>query len=67
MTTVETRTLLCEACDCTFETDISEDEAMKEKEEIFGDTPREECMVICDDCFKELVTPDRVADWKERI
>ena len=32
----------------------SEDEAMKESKKLFGNVPKEQLVVVCDDCFIEM-------------
>lgn len=32
----------------------SEEKKLKEKEEMFGDIPLEDCVSICDDCFQAI-------------
>lgn len=47
-------TYICKMCNKEFETDWSHEEAVEEKEKIFGDIPIEECDVVYDDCFQKL-------------
>ena len=48
-------TYTCSICKGVFEKGWSDEEALKETEEIFGDVPIEECDIVCDDCFKEIM------------
>lgn len=45
---------ICECCrkECT--KTVTEEEVLKEKEDLFPDVPIEECAIVCDDCFKNL-------------
>ncbi len=47
----------CAMCGGVFEKTRSDEEAMRETNELFGDVTREDCDVICDDCFK-IVCPN---------
>lgn len=46
----------CEHCGGTFETTWSEEEADEEMKQMFGDVPKEEQAVICDDCYKAMMS-----------
>lgn len=45
---------VCEMCGEKFAKAISDAEALEETHQIFGDVPKEELAVVCDDCFKKL-------------
>jgi hypothetical protein len=49
-------TITCDNCGLVFETDWSEEEALAEKERLFGDFPLEDCAHVCDDCFKAAMS-----------
>ena len=49
----------CSACGETFNRGRPEEDALKEKDDLFPDIPIEECAIVCDDCFKEIM------DFKE--
>ncbi len=44
----------CAICGETFECGWSEEEALKELKERFGDIPTSECDLICDPCDKKV-------------
>jgi len=48
----------CAMCGETFEKARTEEEALEELNELFGDTPVEECEVVCDDCWQKI-RPDK--------
>ena len=48
----------CANCGLTFVSGWSEDEAIVEKEELWGEISLEDCVVVCDDCF-ELFSPEK--------
>lgn len=46
----------CSLCGETFKKGWTEVEALKEKNEIWGeDFPIDDCSLVCDDCFKEIM------------
>jgi len=47
-------TYKCAACDGVFEKEWSDDEAMDESRDLFGDVPQSNLAVVCDDCFKAM-------------
>lgn len=47
-------TFVCDSCGGTFDCEWSDEEAMKESEEIFGKLPKKDLAQICDDCFSEM-------------
>ncbi len=49
------RTYKCAVCDGEFETSWSNEEALVEKDQIFGNVAIEECEVVCDDCYQKLI------------
>jgi len=63
----------CAACHRVFEKGWSEEEQLKEAEEIFGKPVSEwhdEPMVICDDCFQKMNPrnhPEAVAEAKKHL
>lgn len=48
-------TFVCEACGFEFEKAVTDEEAMAEMKELWGDLPPEEQALICDDCFTRLM------------
>jgi hypothetical protein len=42
----------CAMCHNTYESGWSDQEALAEKEQLWGDVPIEDCAVICNDCFQ---------------
>lgn len=58
-------TYQCAMCERTFESERSEEEALAEKQELWGDVPIEDCDVVCDDCWQE-VRPDKNEEEYER-
>lgn len=47
-------TYTCAACGETFVSGWSEEEALAELKANFGNIPKEDCSVVCDDCFKRM-------------
>lgn len=45
----------CARCGETYESGWSEEEMLEEKTQLFGDVSKEECEVLCDNCFKYLI------------
>jgi hypothetical protein len=48
------KTYTCAACEGVFDYGWTEEEALAEKEENFGDMPTEEMAVVCDDCYRKM-------------
>ena len=48
---MKTNEFICAICKKTYEKGQSDAEARKESLDIFGEIPKEEMAVICDDCF----------------
>ena len=48
-------TFQCSICGLTFEKKWPDEDALKEKEALFGDIPIEACELVCDVCFNELM------------
>ena len=44
----------CAMCGNIYKKGWSEEDAIAEKNELFGNIPIEECDIICDDCFKQI-------------
>ena len=77
-----TNTFQCAMCKGVFEKGQSEEEALAELKQHFGDIPPEECGMVCDDCWQKI-HPDkhphlveqavdehikaRLADYQRRI
>lgn len=47
---------ICALCKQTCESSRSDEEALEESKVIFGDIPKEEQEVICEDCYKWLMS-----------
>lgn len=43
-------TYTCSVCENTYEKGWSDEEAMKEKNTLWGDAPLEEFSIVCEDC-----------------
>jgi DNA-directed RNA polymerase subunit RPC12/RpoP len=48
-------TYTCAACDGIFSFDWTEEEAMAEKEENWGDMPMTDMVIVCDDCYRKIM------------
>lgn len=44
----------CAMCGGTFESDRPDEEAIAEKDLLFGAIPMEQCDIICEDCFQSI-------------
>ena len=44
----------CDMCGKTYGKEISDKEAVSEKEELFGDMPMDDMAIVCDDCWNKL-------------
>ncbi len=51
----------CAACGEVFEKGVSDEEALQEKEELWGEIPLEQMVLVCDDCWKKMF-PDEDSD-----
>lgn len=49
-------TYVCAVCQQTFEEDWTEEEALAELQENFGNYTPEECDIVCDDCYKKILS-----------
>ena len=47
----------CARCGGEFKSNRPEEEVQAEKRQLFGDVPDEECVLVCDDCFKAFMSP----------
>lgn len=47
------KTYICDACRKEFDSDWSDEEAMKEANELWGDLLGKDPAIICDDCFQK--------------
>ena len=45
----------CAECGNIYEKGVSDEEVLKEKEDLWGDFPMEQCAIVCDDCFKSIM------------
>ena len=45
----------CAACGAAFEKSRPDEEALAEAHELFGDMPKEELAVVCNDCWRKLM------------
>lgn len=48
-------TFTCAQCHETFARSWTDAEAMMECKAIFGDVPREDLVMVCDDCYQQLM------------
>jgi hypothetical protein len=50
-------TYICDECkgEFEYESDWSEEDALKEKENNFGNIPIENCGIVCDDCYNKIM------------
>lgn len=48
------RLLTCALCHTEFKPAWSEEEAVAELEQNFNNIPKEDCVVVCDICWKQL-------------
>lgn len=55
---------LCEMCGGIFNKGISDEQAMKEKIELFFDAPLDECDIVCENCFQKM---DAVFNFSDRV
>ncbi len=46
---------ICACCNETFPQEWTDEEALEEKKELFGDMPLEEMEKVCDECFYKLM------------
>ena len=54
---------VCAICKQEFEKGWTDEEAIEEKNILFGqDKLLEDCGIICDDCFKRFIEPNMVDD-----
>lgn len=53
----------CEACKGVFTKGWSDGEAAAESRVNFGDLPKDDMAIICDDCYRALMAPRNAADW----
>lgn len=54
---------VCAVCKCEFEGTRTDEEAMAECRENFGDIPIEDTMVVCDDCYKAITIGGKAINW----
>lgn len=52
---MESNQFICEQCGGVFDKEVTDEEAMKESKEIFGDIPQNQLAIVCDDCFKKVM------------
>lgn len=45
---------ICDICHGTFESGWSDEDALTELKELWGDVPIDECGVVCDDCWQQI-------------
>jgi hypothetical protein len=55
---VADNTYECAMCGETYEKTWSDEEAIAEMNQYFGDVPVEDCDVVCDDCFQKIHPKD---------
>ncbi len=44
----------CAICGGIFEKARTDEEALEESRQIFGDIPKEEMEIVCDDCYEKI-------------
>ena len=49
------REFTCACCKETFPQEWTEEECLKEKQELFGDMPMNQMEKVCDDCFYKIM------------
>lgn len=52
---LESKTFTCENCGKTFPKGRTDEEAMRESKENFGNMPQESLAAICDDCYQKFM------------
>lgn len=45
----------CEYCHGVFEFEWTEEEALAEMQETFGELPEEDQAIVCDDCYNKIM------------
>jgi len=58
MKTIKENEYKCASCGEIFEKDWSDEEALEERNEVFGNVPDSECDLVCDDCYRKIMNPD---------
>lgn len=58
-------TYKCAACGGVFEKTRTDDEAMAETRSHFGNIRPEECVILCDDCFRAMDPADHPREVEE--
>lgn len=61
-----TLTWQCAMCKQTFDRGWSHEEAVAEKNKLFGDISLEECEQVCDDCF-QLIKPISYNEFRVKV
>ena len=47
-------TYTCDVCGGTFQSDWSDEDALREMKRNFGDVAKEDRRIACDDCFRKM-------------
>ena len=47
---------MCTACEKIFVKDCTDEEALQELKYIHGDIDLNKCSIVCDDCYKKVMT-----------
>jgi len=61
---VKVNEFTCENCGGTFPYAWSDSDAMEEAKENFGDVPKDELSIVCDDCYKEIMAWSETEEGK---
>ena len=51
-------TYQCAMCGGIFETEWTDEEAIEELHEAFGEVMVDDCEIVCDDCYKKIMGDD---------
>jgi DNA-directed RNA polymerase subunit RPC12/RpoP len=57
----------CVVCKEIFESDWSEEDALEEMRENFGDVPPENREVVCDDCYQKMILEFPIEEYKKTL
>jgi len=53
--TKHVREFTCSRCKITFTAGWTEEEAIAEREKDFPDTPQEQCVRVCEECYNKIM------------
>lgn len=60
----ESSNFTCAVCGETFEKLRTDEEAMAEAKEKFGDDLGDDLLVVCDDCFRKMTAVLPIEEWR---